>query len=220
VLGVAGSNYCLYDAISRMDAAVADVIQFTAPVIVALWMWARGFEPMDKPKAVALVLSMSGVVLALGVFERHARVTGMGAAMAGASAIAYSFLIVWGKHLSRQYSRLTMLHYGFLAASVFWFFVNPPWRLAPRLADPSVLGMTVVMSLTSVVVPYSCFFAGLKRVSASRAGIVSTFEPVFIAICAWALLGENLLPIQLAGIALVLSAIVIVEAYPRGRGRA
>jgi drug/metabolite transporter (DMT)-like permease len=216
VLGMAGSNFLLYFAIQRMDTAVADVIQFTAPVLVALWMWWRGFEGFDRPKAAALALSFAGTALALGAFAGAGTANPVGVAAAAASALCYAFVLVWGKHLSRLYRPATYLHYSMLAAALFWMCVVPPWRFAGRVAEARVLATLVVFAVTSSVIPFACFFAGLKRVPASRAGIVSTFEPPVIVILAWAFLGEGLHLMQLAGIAMVLAAIVIVEAFPVG----
>ena len=214
ILGMAGSNYLLYYAMQRMDTAIADVIQFTAPVLVALWMWRRGFEGFDKPKAAALALSFIGTVLALGALVGGRTVSAAGLAAASASALSYAFVLVWGKHLSRQYRPATYLHYSMLASAAFWLCVVPPWRFAARVAELRVLVPLLVLSVTSSVIPFACLYEGLRRVPATRAGIVSTFEPAVIVVLAWAFLGEALGGVQLVGIAMVLAAIVIVEAYP------
>ena len=214
VLGMAGSNFLLYYAMQRMDTAIADVIQFTAPVLVALWMWWRGFEGFDKPKGAALALSFAGTVLALGALAGGRTVSAAGIVAASASALSYAFVLVWGKHLSRQYRPATYLHYSMLAASVFWLCVVPPGRFAAQIAAPRTLWPMLVLAVTSSVIPFACLYEGLRRVPATRAGIVSTFEPAVIVVLAWAFLGEALGGVQLVGIAMVLAAIVIVEAYP------
>lgn len=216
VIGIAGSNYLLYFAIERMDTALADLIQFLAPVLVAIWMAVRGFERMDRAKVIALVLSVAGCALALGVFTATPRPIVPSRAMAaGLSTFCYAFLLVWGKHLSRRYSVWTYLNYGLLAAAVFWCFVVP-WRVQLiALSRPSVVFLLLGFALISVVLPYTCFFLGLKRVPASRGAIVSTWEPVAITMAAWAFLGEALTIPQVIGIVLVLAAIIVVEASTR-----
>jgi drug/metabolite transporter, DME family len=211
VVGVAGANFFLYFAVGKMDTAVADLIQFTAPLMVALWMWQRGFETMDRSKIAALTLSLVGSALALGVLEGGRTLNAIGAASAIASAFCYAFLIVWGKHLSRRYSMATYLHYALLGASLFWACLTPPWRFVAVIGNGRTLLLLVGFAVTSVFIPYQCFFAGLKRVPASRAAIVSTWEPVFVTICAWAFLGENLSILQVCGIVLVLAAIATIE---------
>lgn len=210
VIGVAGANFGLYYAISKMDAALADVIQFTAPTIVAIWMWLNREEPFDKVQLLALASTTSGVALVLGLAEKTVTVSFIGALSAFLSAISYAFLMIWGKHLSARYDRTTILHYAMLAAFLFWLCIQPPTALASQLS-PHSLWVLGSFGIVSVIIPYSCFFAGLSRVPASGAGIVSTLEPVVMALGASFLLGEHLSWSQVLGMVLVLIGVVLVE---------
>jgi drug/metabolite transporter (DMT)-like permease len=70
------------------------------------------------------------------------------------------------------------------------------------------------------VLPVSAFLLGLERVGPSTASIVSCFEPVVTVSLAMALYGERLGPAQLAGGALVLAAVVLLQAKVRRHGAA
>ena len=219
VIGFAGANFLLYYAVEGMTVAIADLIQCSAPVLVALWMWLRGFEPMDRPKTIALVLAIAGCALALGAFEQTGSLPPIRVASAVISLLCYAFLIVWGKHLSRRYSTATLLHFGLLSAAVFWCFVSPPWRFVHAAVTGPGLPVLAGFSAMSVLIPYGCFFYALKVVPASRASIVGTWEPVMITISAWAILGERMSVLQMVGMVLVIAAIATVEAFPRGENR-
>ena len=69
----------------------------------------------------------------------------------------------------------------------------------------------MLIALVSTVVAVSAFFAGLRRVGPSEAAILSTFEPPVTVALAFAVLGERLAPAQLAGGALVLAAVVVLQ---------
>lgn len=211
VVGVCGGNYFLYYAIGGMDTAVADLIQFTAPAMVVLWMWQRGHESLDRAKLIALILSLAGCGLALGAFGKSWQAPSLFAASAFASALCYAFLLIWGKKISARYETFTYLHYALLGAALFWAVVVPPEKFLSVLTDTRRLVTMAGFGLLSVAAPYMFFFMGLKRLPASRAGIASTFEPVFITLAAAVFLGEHLQPLQLAGVGLVVAAIVILE---------
>ena len=70
--------------------------------------------------------------------------------------------------------------------------------------------------LVSTILPVSAFLAGLRRVGASTASILSCFEPVVTVSLAMVLYGERLGPGQLAGGALVLAAVILLQAKVRG----
>jgi drug/metabolite transporter (DMT)-like permease len=69
----------------------------------------------------------------------------------------------------------------------------------------------VLIALVSTVVAVSAFFAGLRRVGPSEAAILSTFEPPVTVALAFLVLGERLTPVQLAGGALVLAAVIVLQ---------
>ena len=77
----------------------------------------------------------------------------------------------------------------------------------------------VLLALVSTVVAVSAFFAGLRRVGPSEAAILSTFEPVVTVVLAFFVLGERLTPPQLAGGALVLAAVILLQLPARRRPR-
>jgi len=60
------------------------------------------------------------------------------------------------------------------------------------------------------VVAIFTFLAGLQRLGASRSSILSTLEPVVTLLLAAVCLGEALLPLQLAGGAMILVAAALV----------
>ena len=77
-----------------------------------------------------------------------------------------------------------------------------------------------LIASVSTVMPIVLFMAGLARVGPSTASIASTVEPPFTVALAWIVLGETLGPLQLAGGALVLSAVVLLQlrgTMPRWR---
>jgi len=84
--------------------------------------------------------------------------------------------------------------------------------LAGLVAGASLPGVAwgwaavVAIAVVSTVVAILAFFAGLKRVGPGTGSIVSTLEPVVTVALAWAVLGEGLASIQLAGGALVLGS--------------
>ena len=72
-------------------------------------------------------------------------------------------------------------------------------------------GWLVAVALVSTVGAIILFFAGLARVGPSVASILSVLEPVVTIGLAAVIFGESLSRAQLAGGALVLAAVVVVQ---------
>jgi DME family drug/metabolite transporter len=82
--------------------------------------------------------------------------------------------------------------------------------------SPAQWAFLFVFSMISVLGSFSLYFLGLQHLEPTRAIIASCLEPVFSILLAAALLAEGVRPIQMLGIVLVLSAIVIVQLPGRG----
>jgi len=68
-----------------------------------------------------------------------------------------------------------------------------------------------VFSLTSMLVPFSFYFAGLQYLDPTRAVVTSCLEPVFAIGLTALLLGERVSAIQVLGMGIVLAATVLVQ---------
>jgi drug/metabolite transporter (DMT)-like permease len=212
IFGVAASNYFYYLAIQRTNVATAIILQYTAPVWVLLYMVARGRQKPTAQRIAAVVLALAGIVLVIGLFGPrglHLDVAGVIAALL--AAFSFSFYNVGGHHILGRYDRWIVLLYTTASASLFWIFINSPWKIVAQHYSGAQWLFLFVFSLVSVLVPFSFYFAGLQHLEPTRAVIVSCLEPVFSILIAALALGEVLRPMQGLGVVLVLAAILVVQ---------
>jgi uncharacterized membrane protein len=69
----------------------------------------------------------------------------------------------------------------------------------------------LAFGLVATALAIQAFYAGVQRIGAARASIVSTVEPVYTIAMAMILFGEALTPVQLMGGVLVLAAVILAE---------
>jgi DME family drug/metabolite transporter len=60
---------------------------------------------------------------------------------------------------------------------------------------------------------YLLFFTGMKTTPATVSSIVVVLEPLFIALLAWLILGEELGPIGVAGAFILTVAVIVASRY-------
>jgi drug/metabolite transporter (DMT)-like permease len=135
------------------------------------------------------------------------------------ASFSFAFYNVGGHRILARHDRWRVLVWTLASASVFWLFVNPPWKVATTHYAPAQWAFLSVFSMISVLGSFSLYFLGLQYLEPTRAIIASCLEPVSSIALAAAMLGEVLRPIQTVGIVLVLSAIVIVQLPGRGTAR-
>ncbi len=139
----------------------------------------------------------------------------LGVTVALLAAFSFALYNVGGHSLLRRYDRWKVLLWVLVGAAVFWIVVNPPWKILAAHYGREQWGFMAVFSLLSVLLPFSCYFAGLQHLEPTRAIVASCLEPVFSILIAAVALGELLRPMQTAGIVLVLVAIVLIQLPER-----
>jgi len=217
ILGVAASYYFYYLAILRTNVATAIILQYTAPAWVLLYALARGMQKLTWARILAVALALTGIALVVGIFGRAGvRLDTLGVTAAMLAAFSFAFYNIGGHSILVRYDRWTVLFYTILSASLFWLFLNPPWKIAAAHYSPAQWLFLLVFSLLSVLLPFTSYFAGLQHLEPTRAVVVSCMEPVFSILMARVVLGESMRPLQSVGIGLVLLAIVVVERPEEG----
>jgi drug/metabolite transporter (DMT)-like permease len=219
VLGVAASNYLYYLAIQRTSVATAIILQYTAPVWVLLYTVARGAQRPSWRRSAAVGLAVVGCALAVGLVGSGGfRMDPLGVTAALLAAFSFAFYNVGGHSVLARYDRWKVLLWVLVGTAAFWICVNPPWKIVAAHYGRGQWAFMAVFSVVSVLLPFSCYFAGLQYLEPTRAIVASCLEPVFSIVIAALVLGELLRPMQTVGIVLVLVAIVLIQMPERTRG--
>ncbi len=219
VVGVAMVQWLYFVALTRIPVSLTLLIEFTAPLMVALWVRFVLGRPVRRRLWPALALVLVGLALVARVWS-GLTVDGLGLVAAVAAACALAAYYVLGERGLARRDPVSLAALSFAAAAVFWAVVLPWWTFPfGRLAAPvGVLGVAVPTWLLVVwvvvlgsVVPWVLVLRGLRSIGATRAGLVGTLEPVVAAAVAWVVLGEALSAVQIAGGAVVVGGIVLAE---------
>jgi drug/metabolite transporter (DMT)-like permease len=222
VVGVAMTQFLYYYAIGRMPVGIALVFEMTAPVFIALYVWLVRREKVRSRLWLALLLSLSGLILVAEVWEGGGSLNpqGVGAALIAALCLAAYYLLGERGTVSRDPVGLTC--WSFVAAALFWAAAAPWWEF-----DAGVLTERVPVSLGSLTVPlwvlvvwivvlgailpFWLSIAALRHLPPTAAGLVATAEPVFASIVAWLWVEQVLSGWQVAGGIVVLTGIVLAQ---------
>lgn len=215
--GVASMQGAYYYSISVLGVGLAILLQYLAPSLVMLWDWRSGGKRSPHLIGAVLAATAGTALLVGGVDHAAIRAKPWQWAIGFGSAVVFAFYIVYSKHALRRYAPTTALAWSFAFAAIVWAVVTPPWKIVaahyPAITWLSIAGLGVF----STLVPFSCFYAGLRRLPATEAGVIATLEPVVAVVAAWVVLGESLGAQQWAGAALVLGAAVLAAFSPDER---
>ena len=197
-----------FSAVRYIPASLAALILYLYPVFVAgMAVWLEK-EPLTLHLVLPAVLSLAGIAVVLGA--PLAEMNGMGVSLAFGAAVVYSVYIILGRRVVSTVSPLvTSAYISTFAALSFLLFglVDQSLQFAFSAETWTVIGGVV---LFSTILTMAAFFAGMERIGATRASILSTVEPVITIGCSALLLGERLSWMQGVGALLVLLGAVWV----------
>jgi drug/metabolite transporter (DMT)-like permease len=221
--GVAFVQLFYFLALRRLPVGVSLLIEYLAPLLVALWARFATREPVRRRIWLALALSLAGLSLVADVWQGIS-LDGAGVAFALLGALSYAVYLLLAEHSVAGRDPVSLLAYGFLFASVLWAVIQPWWSFPGGLVgdDVSLLGrladtqlplwsLLIVMVVFGTMAPFALIVGALRHLSATRVGIIATLEPVAGALIAYGWLGETLGAMQLAGGAVVLAAILLAQ---------
>lgn len=210
--GITGSNYFYYLAIEKTTVATAIILQYTAPVLVLLYMVARRLQRPTLQRVFAVAAAVAGSMLAIGLgSDEQLRLNPLGVGAALGAALCFAFYNVQGHSLLVRHDRWRVMTYALIGASAFWLAVNPPWKLAAASYSGAQWLFLFVFALGSWLLPFSFYFLGLHYLDATRAVVTSCLEPVFAIVIAHLYVDETLGFVQVIGIVVVLAATIVIQ---------
>jgi drug/metabolite transporter (DMT)-like permease len=223
VCGLAFVQWFYFVAIHRLAIGVALLIQYVAPLLVALWARFAYHEHVRRRIWLALALALAGLTLIVEIWHGTS-LDGLGLAASVAAALTYALYVLLAERGVTRRDPISLSAYGFLFASLWWAVVQPWWSFpAGRVAAVvplqghlshwhlPVWALSLWMVVLGTIVPFALVVSALRHISATRAGIVAMLEPVVAIVVAWVWLGESLQATQLAGGAVVLTGIVLAQ---------
>ncbi len=237
VAAVAGAQLCYFYAVSYMQVGVALLIEYTAPVAVVAWLWARHGNRPSRLTIVGAAIASVGLVLVLDVLSgADLSTTGVLCSL-GAMVGAAAYFIIGADH-DNGLPPITLAAGGLVSGGLVllaagWIGVLPMHMTRVDVAFDGVevswwipvLGL----GLVTAAVAYVTGIEAGRRLGSRLSSFVALSEVLMAVLFAWVLLGEVPRGVQLLGGLLVLAGVVVVklgegatavvvEPLPRGSG--
>ena len=219
VVGLALVQYTYFAAISLMGVALATFVQYLSLPMIALWEGLVARRGLSRRSVGAIGLAMGGTALLLFAVpgrHDHLRVSAAGLAFAFASALTAAFYTLYSLQLVHRLGAMRTNAWGFVAGGLVMAAITPPWAVHATGSVVVVGALTLFVVVLGTLVPFTIFVASLRLVSATQASTAVTIEPVSAALASAVLLGAALGPLQYAGGALIVGAVLLL----RGSGGA
>jgi drug/metabolite transporter (DMT)-like permease len=219
--GVAMTQFLYFVAIKRIEVGVALIIEYTAPLFVALYVRFVMKKEVSKRVWFSLVLALIGLSLITQVWT-GSKLDPFGVLCAFGAAIALAIYFIGGEPLAAKRNPIALTTLSMGVGAIFWMIFQPLWTLPwSSLSNPvmlphdlGVVSLGLIVSYIVVfgtVAPFWLYFIAFKYLDSKKAAIFGLLEPVGASVTALFLLGESFIGIQILGGVLVLIGVIFAE---------
>lgn len=195
------STWLYFLACQYISSGVSMVIFFTYPVLIMLINFLVYKQAIPKIYYLAILIILIGMTLLVDINSLSFNLWGL--LLGITSAFFYACYIISSKRntLSPHMSTL-MVCLGCMVTSLIVSLFNHT-LIIPSLTTAwlHLLGIAII----ATVIPILLLLYSLQYISSEKASILSVLEPVFVVIFGILLLGEELRPINVVGIGLILA---------------
>lgn len=214
ILGVfvVGQTLLIQVGVKRLPVTVALLLFYTYPFFVAIVSSLLGDHRLSPALLGALALAFTGLILVLGVAPGG--VDPIGVAGAVGAAVVFTGTLVLTPRLAPDLGAPVRTFLMMTAATTFLTVLSVS---TGNVAWPE--SATGWIGLAGLAVLYGSGIVGLflllPKMGPVQTAVVLNLEPVFVAMIAWATLGESLTVLQMAGAALVVCAVIYSQLRRR-----
>jgi len=211
IIGYGSMSFLFASSLHYLSASLAAMLLFTYPVLVSIMSFICGVEQFSWQKGLALVICVSGLILILGVSLTS--ISHVGVVLGLSSAVVYSCYIMISHQVLKDVHSLVATTYVCSAAAlvfaIYTSFTDQLILTLPLSGWLALLGIAFLGTIIGIL----CFFAGISRIGAANASIISTAEPAITVLLSALVLGEQLTLLQGIGGLLIVASILILQFY-------
>ncbi|WP_214109076.1 EamA family transporter [Acrocarpospora catenulata] len=226
VVAVAGVQALFFVAITRLPVGVTLLIEYTAPVLVVLWVRFVRRVRLSRAAYVGAVVAVVGLGVVVEVWQ-GLRLDAIGLVLALLAAACCAGYFLMSDNL--RVDPLGLVAWGMTGAAVVLIPIARPWEIDWAVFGGTatvgehtlpVAGAAAWLVVVATVIAYVTGVTAVRRLSAAVGATVATVEVIGGALIAWVLLGERLGVAQIAGGAVVLVGALLAQTAAAGARKA
>lgn len=207
--GYATQSGLYFLGLEFMTAGMVAIVLYTYPVFVVILAVAMIGERISRPMLLALCFALGGIILVTGANPAGASLVGVLVVLG--AALAYAVYITLSRAMLMTIDPMVLTAYVLPAAGSSFIVIG---TASGALTIPQTLSawmILVCLGVFATAIPVVAFFAGLKRIGASRAGIISTAEPPVTVALGTVLFAEPVTIATVIGGILILIGVIVLE---------
>ncbi|MFA4979067.1 MAG: DMT family transporter, partial [Sphingobacterium sp.] len=184
IFGVLAVQYTYFAAINYSNAATATVLQYTGPVLIAIYMALNKRKFPSKVACLAILLAILGTFLLVthGNFGSLS-ISPLALFFGLMSAVTLAFYTLQPIHLLNKYNAAIVIGWGMLLGGLVFCFVKPPWEV-DGIWDIYTYSYTAFIVVFGTLIPFYAYLTAVKLIGGQKTSLLASAEPLSAALLA------------------------------------
>jgi drug/metabolite transporter (DMT)-like permease len=224
LVGVAALQWTYFVAIDRLPVGMALLLEYQAPILVALWARFLQHEQVRPRLWMGLALAWGGLAAATGIW-RGLSLDVVGILGGAGAAVCFAAYFLIGEHGVARLDPMRVILWSFLCATIGLNAVHPVSALPLSLLDDrvtllgrlaghtapvwAVLAWIVVVG---TVLPFGVELMALGHLRATTVTMVAMLEPIGVSALGWVWFAESLDAVAVIGGVAVVAGIAVAQS--------
>ena len=197
-----------------VSSTVASVIVATIPLFAPIAAWYFYKEKLSRTNLYGLVITFFGVSLVVLDTSFNFNASPLGVSLeflAVAGAIGYASIL---KGMSHKYNTFTIITYQNLIGAILFlpFWMGFEFSDFTHVAfNPKAFGAIIKLAIFASTFAFILFTYSVRNMGINKSNTFINIIPVFVAVFAYLILGDQLNFHQMVGIAIVISGLFLAQ---------
>jgi drug/metabolite transporter (DMT)-like permease len=200
--------YALLGAVQTIPVALAVLIFYTYPILIAVYRWIKGEDQFSFKALGLMVIAFVGLVLVLLNAPITLQITGICFSV-GAAFIMATMLITSERNLNQYDTFVVMVQV--LAVVTAILLLLPLTVVEHHWPESDAGWLAFAGSTIFYVVATFTLFKAVSLVGPLRTAIIDNTAPVWAMLFGYLLLQQSLSPLQLGGAAVVVGSVMLLQ---------
>lgn len=215
LFGMAACQLSYYVTVEASNAGTATVIQYTAPIMIMVYLAIRNRKIPKKGEMAALVLAVAGTFL----LATHGNVTSLAISQKTlvwglASAVAMMLYNLIPGQLMNKYGTFSVIGWGMLIGGIFLCLFTKPLEV-PGVWDYQTFLALAVVVLVGTILSFATYMEGVRLIGAAKASLFASVEPLTATIATVLWMHVEFLFIDFMGFVCIIGAVVMLSCMKK-----
>jgi len=211
ILGMLTVQYTYFAAIKYSNAATATILQFSAPVLIAIYLAIRYSQKLSKLGYLAILLALIGTFMLVTHGDiRSLSISPMAFVLGIASAVSLAIYTLMPAQLLKKYSAITVIGWGLFIGGLAISFFKAPWQ-ADGIWDLYTYANSTFVVLFGTLIPFYLYIKAVQLIGGQKASLLTSAEPLSATLIAVIWLGVSFHMMDWLGALFIIATVFLLS---------